>query len=198
MNATLKTIPAAIADAITSDVQTQGKAEKQRGKTLDLLQAEGVSPAMLEAPAKDADRTFYDSVCRAIVAGFAPVVRSMLAGEAKALKTIGEDQAKANRTAKCRENRKYWQQRIGSVMRDYRVGLERRIAAAEAAAAEAEDGEDGEGAGNKGTQEARWRKALSTIVTQAQKAEGAMVKDLPAFVRDIESAIARITAPAEK
>lgn len=191
---TIKTITAAAAAAITADVQLQGKADKQRGKTLDTLQAEGVTPEMLTAPAKGADRTLYDSIGRAIVAGFTSTVQAMLAGDAKALKTIGEDQAKLNRQAKCRENRKYWQQRIGATMGDYRKGLTRRLAEAEAAEAEAE----GEGEGSTGDKAAQWRKTLSTVIAQAQKAEGASVKDLPAFIKDLESAVARITAPADK
>jgi hypothetical protein len=186
-------ISTAIATAITADVQVDVKRGKTRGKTLDLMQADGYTPEMLTAPAKDADRTFYDSVCRAVVAGFSAAAQAMLAGEAKALKTIGEDQARVNRDTKCRENRKYWQQQIGSKIKDYRKGLERRIAEAEAKA-------EGEAEGETGSKDkaAQWRKTLSTIITQAQNAEGAQVKDLPAFIKDLESAVARITAPADK
>lgn len=191
---TIKTITTVAAAAITADVQQQGKADKQRGKTLDTLQAEGITPEMCVAPDKGADRSLYDSICRAIVAGFTSTVQAMLAGDAKALKTIGEDQARLNRQAKCRENRKYWQQRIGATMGDYRKGLTRRLAEAEAAEAEGE----GEGEGSTGDKAAQWRKTLSTVIAQAQKAEGASVKDLPAFIKDLESAVARITAPADK
>lgn len=186
-------ISTAIASAITSDVQVDVKRGKTRGKTLDLMQADGYTPEMLTAPDKGADRTFYDSICRAVVAGFSAAAQAMLAGEAKALKTIGEDQAKGNRDTKCRENRKYWQQQIGSKIKDYRKGLERRIAEAEAKA-------EGEAEGETGSKDkaAQWRKTLSTIITQAQNAEGAQVKDLPAFIKDLESAVARITAPADK
>ena len=186
-------ISTAIASAITNDVQVDVKRGKTRGKTLDLMQADGYTPDMLTAPDKGADRTFYDSICRAVVAGFSAAAQAMLAGEAKALKTIGEDQAKANRDIKCRENRKYWQQQIGSKIKDYRRGLERRIAEAEAAA-------EGEAEAETGSKDkaAQWRKTLSTIITQAQNAEGAQVKDLPAFIKDLESAVARITAPADK
>ena len=192
----MKTIPDAVAKAITSDVQVDVKRGKTRGKTLDVMQAEGITPDMLVAPKdKGADRTLYDSICRAVVAGFSATAQAMLAGEAKALKTIGEDQAKANRDTKCRENRKYWQQQIGSKIKDYRNGLIRRIAEAEAKA----EGE-GEAEGEAGSKDkaAQWRKTLSTMITQAQNAEGAQVKDLPAFIKDLESAVARITAPAEK
>ena len=194
---TMKTIPEAVAKAITSDVQVDVKRGKTRGKTLDVMQAEGITPDMLTAPDKGADRTLYDSICRAVVAGFSAAAQSMLAGEAKALKTIGEDQAKANRDTKCRENRKYWQQQIGSKIKDYRKGLIRRIAEAEA---EAKAEGEGEAEGEAGSKDkaAQWRKTLSTIITQAQNAEGAQVKDLPAFIKDLESAVARITAPAEK
>lgn len=186
-------IASAVAAAITSDVQLTVKGQKARGKALDVMQAEGIEPAMLTAPDKGADRTFYDSVCRAVVAGFSAAAQAMLAGEAKALKTIGEDQAKGNRDTKCRENRKYWQQQIGSKIKDYRKGLERRIAEAEAKA-------EGEAESETGSKDkaAQWRKTLSTIITQAQNAEGAQVKDLPAFIKDLESAVARITAPADK
>lgn len=186
-------ITTAVAQAITADVQLAVKGQKARGKALDVLQAEGVTPEMLTAPAKDADRTFYDSVCRAVVAGFSAAAQAMLTGEAKALKTVGEDQARLNRDSKCRENRKYWQQQIGSKIKDYRKGLERRLAEAEAA--EAAEGEGEAGSKDKAAQ---WRKTLSTIITQAQNAEGAQVKDLPAFIKDLESAVARITAPADK
>ena len=184
-------ITTAVAQAITADVQLAVKGQKARGKALDVLQAEGVTPEMLTAPAKDADRTFYDSVCRAVVAGFSAAAQAMLTVEAKALKTVGEDQARLNRDSKCRENRKYWQQQIGSKIKDYRKGLERRLAEAEAA-------EAAEGEGSTGDKAAQWRKTLSTVIAQAQKAEGASVKDLPAFIKDLESAVARITAPADK
>ena len=186
-------IASAVAQAITSDVQLLVKGQKARGKALDVMQAEGITPDMLTAPDKGADRTLYDSICRAVIAGFSATAQAMLAGEAKALKTIGEDQAKANRDTKCRENRKYWQQQIGSKIKDYRKGLERRIAEAEAKA-------EGEAEGEAGSKDkaAQWRKTLSTMITQAQNAEGAQVKNLPAFIKDLESAVARITAPAEK
>jgi len=184
-------ISSAVASAITSDVQVDVKRGKTRGKTLDVMQAEGITPEMLVAPTKGADRTFYDSVCHAVVAGFSAAAQAMLTGEAKALKTVGEDQAKLNRDSKCRENRKYWQQQIASKIKDYRKGLERRLAEAEAKA-------EGEGEGSTGDKAAQWRKTLSTVIAQAQKAEGASVKDLPAFIKDLESAVARITAPADK
>jgi hypothetical protein len=117
-----------------------------------------------------------------VVAGFTAQVRSLLAKPAKGL------------NANQKKDRLYWQQQIGSVCKDIRRALEKR----EKKAAEAEAAANGETeekkaeATQEATQEATWRKTLSTIVDQAQKATGAKVKDVSAFVKDLKSAIARI------
>lgn len=161
------------AKAIT--VWSSQSVKEGRTKTvmIDGLHADAVTAEMLVAPKKDEPRALYDAVQKLIVAGFAVSVQSLLA---KDVKTLNETQ---------KTDRRYWQQQIGSKMKDIRNALTRR----------AQSGES-DGASNAASWESTKRKVLSEIISQAQKKTGTKIKDLPAFIKDLQSALARIPADA--
>lgn len=176
---TIKALSAATAKAVSDYTAAATRTNAQRGKLLDMLHADGVTSDMLAAPAKGEDRAFYDSAKAAVVAGFTPQVQKLLKADAKSLKPAQKI------------DRKYWQQQIGSRMSDLKSGLAKREAAIAAAEA-AESGEDADKP--TATWEAKTRAALATLVKQAQGKEATTIKDLAAFIADLNSAIARIPA----
>lgn len=118
------TITATAADAIRQWVSGTIKAEQGQTKAVDALYADGVTPADLESPEKGADRTAYDSYRFAIVAGF----------PADAKRLVQADKAVAKGyTPEQKESRRYWQQQIGSKLKDLRNALAKRYTAAEQA-----------------------------------------------------------------
>jgi hypothetical protein len=178
MNAKVKTLSAAAAKAVTTYTSNRVGTDKKQVSMVDILSADGVTSDMCKAPAKGEDRTFFDSLKVAVVAGFTAQVRGLLAKPAKGL------------NANQKKDRLYWQQQIGSVCKDIRRALEKR----EKKAAEAEAAANGETEEKKAeaTQESKWRETLSNIIKQAQAAEGVQVKDVSAFIKDLKSAVARI------
>jgi hypothetical protein len=73
---------------------------------------------MLDAPAKGADRSFYDGQIKpAIVLGFSATIQTLLATDTKSL-----DEGK-------KMTKRYWQQQIGSKIKDLKAALVRREAA---------------------------------------------------------------------
>ena len=151
------------------------KADKSKTKAIDSLHADGVTAEMLKAPSKDEPRALYDSVQISIVMGFAANVQALLK---KDTKTLSEAQ---------KGEKRYWQQQIGSKLKDLRNALTRREAQA--------DGSDGAEA-DKSTWEATKRKVLSEMSAQAQKKEASAIKDMAGFIKDLQSALARIPANA--
>jgi hypothetical protein len=149
-------------------------AAKDKVKTVDLLVAEGVSSDMLKAPAKGADTTFFDSVKAAIVTGFTASNQALLK---KDTKTLSDSQ---------KTEKRYWQQQIGALVNDLQRAMVRREAQAES--------------GGAGADKASWesvkRKVIAEIVTQAQGKEASSIKDMAAFIKDLQSALARIPANA--
>lgn len=151
------------------------KADKAKTKAIDALHADGVTAAMLVAPAKGEPTVLFDSVKVSIVLGFTASVQALLKKDTKGL----SEAQKADK--------RYWQQQIGSKLKDLRNALTRR----EAQGAES----DGAGA-DKSTWEATKRKVLSEMIAQAQKKEATTIKDISAFIKDLQSALARIPANA--
>jgi hypothetical protein len=141
---------------------------------LDAMYADGIKPDDLLAPKGNADRKFYDGMKDAVVAGFSKNVQALLAADVKSL----DDEKKVGR--------KYWQEQIGSILKDWRKGLERRIAQAEAS-------EDGAGT-RKASPEAIIRRELASLIERAEKLESSTIKDLPAFIAALKAAIARVPA----
>ena len=163
------------ADAIRQWVSGTIKAEQGQTKAVDALFADGIVPADLESPAKGADRTAYDSFRFAIVGGFPADARKMVEADkavAKGFPKVDEDTAKENRLFKCDKNRRYWQQQIGSKLKDLRNSLSKRYEAKriaeltpeqrEAEAAEAE---------SNATDSARLLRDVTAWINRLEKAE---------------------------
>lgn len=174
MKATNVKLSTATIDAIGAWSGQTIKADKSKTKAIDSLHADGVTADMLKAPAKGEPTVLFDSVKVSIVLGFAANVQALLK---KDTKSLSEQQ---------KETKRYWQQQIGSKLKDLRNALARREAASESGGAEAD----------KSTWEATKRKVLSEIIAQAQKKESTTIKDISAFIKDLQSALARIPANA--
>ena len=144
-------------------------------KAIDSLHADGVTADMLKAPTKGEPTILFDSVKLSIVMGFTTAVQALLKKDTKGLKEADK------------ENKRYWQQQIGSKLKDLRNALTRR----EAQGAES----DGAGA-DKSSWEATKRKVLADMISQAQKKEASSIKDMASFIKDLQSALARIPANA--
>ena len=137
--------------AIGSYVGQSVKTDKTKTKTLDTLQAEGVTSQMLVAPAKGEDRALFDSLKAAVVSGFEVRVQALLVKDVKTL----DDSAKTDR--------KFWQQQIGSKMKDIKNGLAKR---------EAPEQVEGEGEGEGvATFESRLKRDLCKYIAQIEKGE---------------------------
>ena len=151
------------------------KADNSKTKAIDSLHADGVTATMLVAPAKGESTVLFDSVKVSIVMGFTATVQALLKKDTKGLSEAQK------------ENKRYWQQQIGSKLKDLRNALARREA----------QGTESDGAGaDKSTWESTKRKVLSEMIAQAQKKESTTIKDISAFVKDLQSALARIPANA--
>lgn len=174
MKATTK-LSAATAKQIGTYADKTLRAAKDKTKTIDLLVADGVTSDMLKAPAKGADTAFFDSVKAAIVLGFTAANQALLKKDTKSL----SDQQKSDK--------RYWQQQIGALTNDlYRAMVRREAQAA-----------SGNGAGeSKASWESVKRTALAEMIKQAQAKESSKIKDIAAFIKDLQSALARIPANA--
>ena len=137
-------------DAIGSFVGASAKADKAKVKTLDILQSEGLTSADFVSPEKGQDRALYDGLKAAVVFGFEVKVQTLLVKETKTL----DDNAKTLK--------KYWQQQIGSKMKDLKNGLAKRE--------KTEDGDEGEGEG-VATFESRLKRDLTKYIAQIEKGE---------------------------
>jgi hypothetical protein len=155
-------------------------------KVVDGLYSDGVLPEMMFAPKKDESRVLYQTLELAVVIGFSVSAQAMLSTDVKTLAEIDEDTARKNRDVKCKANRRYWQMQIGSCIKDMRNSLAKRLAPAKSDGAE----ED------KSTWESTKRKVLSEIIAQAQKKESTTISDIGSFIKDLQSALARIPANA--
>ena len=178
MNATAK-LSSATVTAIGAWSGATIKADKAKTKAIDALFADGVTAAMLKAPEKDESAVLFNSVKVSIVLGFTASIQALLT---KDTKTLGEPM---------KQEKRYWQQQIGSKMKDLRNALASREAKAKAEM----EGSDGAEA-DKSTWESTKRKVLSEIIAQAQKKEASTIKDISAFIKDLQSALARIPANA--
>lgn len=151
------------------------KTDKAKTKAIDSLHADGVTAAMLEAPAKGESTVLFDSVKVSIVAGFTASTQALLK---KDTKTLSEQQ---------KSDKRYWQQQIGSKLKDLRNALTRREA----------QNADSNGAGeSKASWESVKRTAIAEIIKQAQAKDASKIKDIAAFIKDLQSALARIPANA--
>lgn len=174
MKATAKLSTATI-NAIGAWAGQSVKVDNAKVKAVDSLYADGVTADMLKAPAKGESTVLFDSVKVSIVLGFTATVQALLKKDTKGLSEAQK------------ESKRYWQQQIGSKLKDLRNALSRREA----------QGQESDGAGaDKSTWESTKRKVLSEMIAQAQKKEASSIKDIGAFIKDLQSALARIPTNA--
>lgn len=114
---------------------------------VDGLIADGITPEMMEAPAKDGDRTFYDSLLNAIQAGMPKAAQAVLNADVRAL----SEEKKAER--------RYQMQQRGSLLGKLRAALRKRIEA------------DTRGPATKNTPRGRVANKLADVVAMIQKME---------------------------
>jgi hypothetical protein len=164
----MKQVSSVVREAIATGVSKSLAGQRAMGKAVDALQADGVTVEMLTAPKKDQDRTFYDSVCSAVVAGFTATVQDLLK---KDTKTLNEEK---------KGEKRYWQQQIGSKVKDLRNMLQRRL-----------DAEEGDGPNDKSTLESRIKRDLSKYITQLEKVE-AFKGNVVELVKCLKSGLAHI------
>lgn len=174
MKATAKLSTATI-NAIGAWAGQSVKVDNAKLKAVDSLHADGVTAAMLVAPAKGESTVLFDSVKVSIVLGFTATVQALLKKDTKGLSEAQK------------ENKRYWQQQIGSKLKDLRNALTRR---------EAQGAESGGAGADKSSWESVKRKVIAEIITQAQGKEASKIKDISAFIKDLQSALARIPANA--
>ena len=156
-------------NAIATGVSKSLAGQRAMSKAADALQAQGITSEMIVAPKKGEDRTLYAEVCAAVIMGFTQTVQDLLVKETKSL----------NETQK--SDKRYWQQQVGSKVKDLRNMLARRESASEG----------GDGANEKSTLESRIKRDLAKYIAQLEKVESfkGNVVDL---IADLKSAIARI------
>ena len=166
----MKTVSKQAAQVIAKAVAKKLEVDKATAMVLDALQADGVTPEMMFAPKKDQDRTFYASLEGAVIAGFTATAQALLKKETK---TLSDDQKVAKR---------YWQQQIGSKIKDFRNALQRRI----------DQGSEG-GANNTSTLEGRIRRDLAKYITQLEKVES-FSGNVVELTKCLKSALAYVKA----
>jgi hypothetical protein len=169
----MKKLSTGTTSAIKSWSSVAVKASVAMDVVTDGLMADGVVPADLKAPGKGEDRALFDSMKDAIVAGFSADARRLLNEDVKTLSEAN----KAKRT--------YWQQQIGSRMKDLRRGLTRRIAKEGAK----------KGARTPATLEARALEAAAKFKKQFQSAESPAA-DVTKVIKALDALMSLLVAAA--
>jgi pyruvate/2-oxoglutarate dehydrogenase complex dihydrolipoamide acyltransferase (E2) component len=99
---------------------TAGTAFRNKTKlAVDALVADGIKPEDMEAPGKEGDRTFYDSLLAVIQAGMSADARALINADPKAL------------TEEKKVERRYQMTQRSSLLKDLRNALKRRLASNE-------------------------------------------------------------------
>ena len=176
--ATVKLSTATVA-AISTWTNKTLTTDKAKTKAVDLLHTDGVTAAMLLSPEKGESTTLFDSVKIGVILGFTAQIQALLKKDTKSLSDTQK-----------REKRN-WQQQIGSKMKDLRNALAKREAKAKAAM----EGSDGAGS-DKASWESVKRTVLADMIKQAQGKEASTIKNIASFIKDLQSALARIPANA--
>ena len=101
-------------DAIRSYTDVSVKALNALGTVVDALNRQNITPDMLRAPEKGADRTLYTSVQDAIKLGFSTYVQELLQ---KKPATLTEPE---------KVEKRYWQQQVGSKLKDIRNAMTKK------------------------------------------------------------------------
>tara|TARA_R110000823_G_scaffold189881_1_gene321625 strand:- start:352 stop:885 length:534 start_codon:yes stop_codon:yes gene_type:complete len=104
-------LSAASIEAIRTYTDVSIEATGAKESAAAALISQGVTADMLKAPAKGESRELYDGVKAAIVSGFSEEARALLLAK---ISELTEEQIYGRR------GRRYWQQQIGSKLRDLR------------------------------------------------------------------------------
>ena len=179
MKATTVKLSAATVSNISAWANKSLTTDKAKVKAIDSMHADGVTAAMLLAPAKGESTALFDSVKVSIVLGFTASVQTLLKKDTKGL----SDAQKIEK--------RNWQQQIGSKMKDLRNALTRREAKVKAEM----EGSDGAGS-DKASWESTKRTVLADMIKQAQGKEASTINNIAMFIKDLQSALARIPASA--
>lgn len=155
--------------AVTAYASAANKADGVKLKTIDILEAEGVTPEMLKAPPKGECSAFYDSVKLAVIAAFKVADRRLLETPTKEV------------PADKKEDRRYLQQQIGSKVKDLRNALDRRLNPKV-------EGETAEKENSKKSAELQIAEALTAAIKKAQGLESPLF-DVTAFVKHANGAL---------
>ena len=139
-----------VATLITSYVKAGEAKAKKDAKLLDILQAEGIESRMLVAPKEGQDRTLFDGIKVAVIAGFD-------AGKRKLLDMPTKGMSETQKKAKFKV-----QQSVGGWMGTLKRDLAKR-----------EGKEESDGASTKSTFESRLKRDLTKYIAQIEKLEGA-------------------------
>jgi hypothetical protein len=157
-----KTTGAAIIEFIGAQTTAYGKLTA----VLDLLIADGHTDLLkYRAPAKDEDRTFYDSLVKYVVKGYPAKAQSLLAMPAKEL------------TEAQKAEKRKWGMRKGRDIADIRNGMTKRL-----------QREESKGATTPTADEVKWVERLAAISKKAAGKEAAPY-DTVALLKHINAAI---------
>lgn len=152
MKATTVKLSTASVNAISTWSNKSLTTDNAKTKAVDSMFADGVTASMLVAPAKGESTVLFDTVKVSIVLGFTAANQALLKKDTKGLSEAQK------------ENKRYWQQQIGSKLKDLRNALTRRETA----------GEESDGAGTKPASfEARLKRDLTKYIAQIEKLEKA-------------------------
>jgi len=136
------------AESVSKFVSSSVGTDRARVSAVDNLRADAITSEMLDAPAKGADRSFYDGELKpAIILGFSATIQTLLATDTKSL-----DEGK-------KMTKRYWQQQIGSKIKDLKAALVRREAAEDSTPRQTTTVGD------------RLRKKIEDLIEQVQKTE---------------------------
>lgn len=157
-----KTTGAAISSFVGEKTGVHGKLTA----VCDLLIADGHTDLMkYRAPAKDEDRTFYDSLVKYVVKGYTAKAQSLLAMPAKEL----TDEQKAEKRT--------WSMRKGADIADIRNAMTKRL-----------HREEGKGAQTPVAPETKILEALSVVTKKVEKLESPTF-DVVNFNKHINAAL---------
>lgn len=157
-----KTTGAAIIEFIGAQTTAYGKLTA----VLDLLIADGHTDLLkYRAPAKDEDRTFYDSLVKYVVKGYPAKAQSLLTMPAKEL------------TEAQKAEKRKWGMRKGRDIADIRNGMTKRL-----------QREESKGATTPTADEVKWVERLAAISKKAAGKEAAPY-DTVALLKHINAAI---------
>lgn len=159
----------------TKWARNESTARKDKALVVDGLVADGVTPDDLMAPKKGGENLTFEKMKEAVKAGMPAEARALMNAEVRALTDVSK------------AKRKYYQQQIGSLMKDLRKALKSRLAKKE------------KGAQSGATVEAKALESLAAWKKKFQAQEAPSV-DVTKLIKALDAAMALlvVTAPEVK